>query len=94
MLGSAFRPTEHSLPTEAPHRVFCPFPRPSATYSCPVYRTAERRSVLATTGHSTNFLMAVRLPLGAAPGAAREAVEAAADHWTLRGVCMLASLPE
>ena len=53
--------------------------RPS--YSCPIYRTADRRGVLATTGHSTNFLMFLKLP-----------TDLPEHHWTMRGVCMLLSL--
>eukprot|EP00798_Chlamydomonas_sp_ICE-L_P026349 gene26349-17446_t len=52
-------------------------------YQCPVYRTAERRGVLATTGHSTNFLMFVRMPTVKQDWA-----------WTMAGVCMLASLSD
>eukprot|EP00955_Chlamydomonas_euryale_P033747 349632-Chlamydomonas_euryale.AAC.5 len=44
-------------------------------YECPVYRTAERRGVLATTGHSTNFLMMVKMP----------SVTVEPAVWTMRG---------
>ena len=64
-------------------------PRPSEQlgagrcYACPLYRTAERRGVLATTGHSTNFVMLVRMPTEVDP-----------SHWVLRGVALLSQLSE
>ncbi|XP_073386521.1 uncharacterized protein [Physcomitrium patens] len=50
-------------------------------YMCPLYRTSERRGVLATTGHSSNFVFNVELPTIEDP-----------DHWVRRGVAMLLSL--
>jgi dynein heavy chain len=52
-------------------------------YECPLYRTGDRRGVLATTGHSTNFVMFIRMPS-----------DRPQSHWIMRGVCMLLSLDD
>jgi dynein heavy chain len=94
--GAAWDASARALAEAAPRVLFAQAPviwfrpRPAGEiqeegrYACPLYRTAERRGVLATTGHSTNFVTLVRLP-----GGGREPA-----HWVMRGAALLAQLSD
>lgn len=56
------------------------------SYVCPVYKTLERRGTLSTTGHSTNFVLPIRL------NSAVDGVPVPSKHWVARGVALLLAL--
>ncbi len=53
-------------------------------YPCPVYKTPERAGTLSTTGHSTNFVMTMTLPMPA---------NLQAKHYVKRSVAMFTQSP-
>ena len=55
------------------------------SYSCPLYRTAERRGTYSSTGHNTNYIMDIQLPIRKMD---------IWQHWAKRGVALLCELED
>ena len=56
---------------------------PLGVYTCPLYKTSIRAGTLSTTGHSTNFVVALTIPSSYEP-----------DYWVRKGCAMLCMLDD
>ena len=56
---------------------------PTGVYDCPLYKTSLRAGTLSTTGHSTNFVVALPIPTSQSQ-----------NHWIRRGCAMLCMLDD
>merc|ERR1719493_439080 len=63
--------------TSSPSRT--PPPTVTPIYSCPLYRTPLRTGTMSSTGHSTNYVMCIDIPIEGY----------SSDYWVSRGTALL-----
>jgi dynein heavy chain len=76
-------PVIHVIPKKKSEILAISDPDSYPHYWCPVYCTGDRRGILRTTGHSSNYVCPVYLPS-----------DKPQSHWIMRGVAMLTQLSE
>jgi dynein heavy chain len=91
--GCRWDEERHSLVDSKPKELFTDFPvmylipeeerkKPTTgIYNCPVYKILTRRGTLSTTGHSTNYIMAMEIP-----------TDAPEKKWIKAGVALFTAL--
>ena len=101
--GARFDAATAQLQESVPKQLFTPLPvlalvpvrnRPQPTsgvYRCPVYKVLSRWGVLATTGHSSNFVLFIEVPT-ARPACLNNVGEADCAEWVRAGVAAFTSL--
>ena len=95
MEGGRFDRNSMSVADAVPGVLFNPLPciwltpvltaeyKPVDVYNCPLYKTSLRAGTLSTTGHSTNFVVALPLPS-----------KEAEDYWVRKGCALLCMLDD
>ena len=93
--GAGWDPEAGELCESRPKELFINFPivfllpvkeedeKDRPHYQCPAYKTTDRRGVLSTTGHSTNFIMTFKLPRNP---------KHSPEHWIRRGTALFTQL--
>ncbi|NXT91841.1 DYH1 protein, partial [Anhinga rufa] len=91
--GARWDPTAFQLAESRPKELYTemaviwllPVPNRKApatgTYLCPIYKTLTRAGTLSTTGHSTNYVIAVEIP-----------TDKPQKHWIKRGTALICAL--
>ena len=95
MEGGRFDREKMQMEDSAPRELFDQMPcvwlkpvisadyNPTNVYDCPLYKTSLRAGTLSTTGHSTNFVVALPVPTALDQ-----------HHWIRRGCAMLCMLDD